>query len=53
MLSADRRTKMNGGYDTTLVAGFGDMRRELDAADVDTLVVIDTHWFTTAFHVLA
>ena len=53
MLSADRRTKMNGGYDTTLVAGFGDMRRELDAADVDTLVVIDTHWFTTAFHIVA
>lgn len=53
MLSEERRIKGNGGYDTSLVAGFGDMRRALDAAGVDTLVVIDTHWFTTAFHIVA
>ncbi len=47
------RVAMNGGYDTTLVAGFADIRAELDAAEVDTLVIIDTHWFTTAAHVVA
>lgn len=53
MLSQERRVAMNGGYDTTLVAGFAELRAELDAAGVDTLVIIDTHWFTTAFHLVA
>ncbi len=47
------RIAMNGGYDTTLVAGFADIRNGLDEAGVDTLVIIDTHWFTTAAHVVA
>ena len=53
MIPEEGRIAMNGGYDTTLVAGFGDLRARLDAAGVDTLVIIDTHWFTTAFHVVA
>lgn len=53
MVPEERRIAMNGGYDTTLVAGFSDIRAQLDAAGVDTLVIIDTHWFTTAFHLVA
>jgi 3,4-dihydroxyphenylacetate 2,3-dioxygenase len=53
MAPAAGRIAMNGGYDTTLVAGFGDIRARLDAAGVDTLVIIDTHWFTTACHLVA
>jgi 3,4-dihydroxyphenylacetate 2,3-dioxygenase len=53
MAPQERRIAMNGGYDTTLVAGFTDIRAALDAAEVDTLVIIDTHWFTTAFHLVA
>jgi 3,4-dihydroxyphenylacetate 2,3-dioxygenase len=53
MMSESRRIATNGGYDTTLVAGFADIRARLDEADVDTLVIIDTHWFTTAFHIVA
>ena len=53
MIPEPGRIAMNDGYDTTLVAGFADIRARLDAADVDTLVIIDTHWFTTAFHVVA
>jgi 3,4-dihydroxyphenylacetate 2,3-dioxygenase len=47
------RSAMNGGADTTLVAGFARIRAALDAAGVDTLVILDTHWFTTATHVIA
>lgn len=53
MLPEEARIAVNGGYDTTLVAGFADMRVRLDAAEVDTLVIIDTHWFTTGSHVIA
>lgn len=53
MVPEAQRIAMNGGYDTTLVAGFADMRTQIDAAGVDTLVIIDTHWFTTAFHLVA
>jgi 3,4-dihydroxyphenylacetate 2,3-dioxygenase len=53
MLPEARRMGMNGGYDTTLVAGFAEIGARLDVADVDTLVIIDTHWFTTAFHIVA
>ena len=53
MVPEAQRIAMNGGYDTTLVAGFTDLRKQLDEAGVDTLVIIDTHWFTTAFHLVA
>jgi 3,4-dihydroxyphenylacetate 2,3-dioxygenase len=47
------RRAMNDGVDTTLVAGFAEIRAALDAAGVDTLAIVDTHWFTTATHVVA
>lgn len=53
MLPEATRRSLGGGQDTTLVAGFGLLRDRLDAARVDTLVIIDTHWFTTAEHIVA
>jgi len=52
MLPQEARSA-RGGRDTTLVAGFDQMRAALTAADVDTLVILDTHWFTTGAHVVA
>ncbi len=48
------RRAMNEGEDTTLPQGLHDLRREkLDPLAPDTIVVIDTHWFTTVEHVVA
>lgn len=44
---------MSDGVDTTLVAGFKEIRAALDGAGVDTLAIVDTHWFTTGTHVIA
>lgn len=42
------RRELNDGEDTTLFAGLHQLRAErLDHVDVDTIVVIDTHWFST------
>ena len=42
------------GRDTTLVdPGFRRLREHLARLGVDTLVIVDSHWFTTSEHVLA
>lgn len=53
MLAEETRRRLGGGNDTTLVAGFDTLRRRLDDAEVDTLVIVDTHWFTTSEHIVA
>lgn len=43
-----------GPAGTTLIDGLHRLRRErLDALDVDTIVVFDTHWFTTVEHIIS
>jgi 3,4-dihydroxyphenylacetate 2,3-dioxygenase len=43
-----------GPEGTTLVEGLHRIRRDrLDALDVDTIVVFDTHWFTTVEHIIS
>lgn len=45
------RRELNGGPDTSLVAGLERIRREhLDPLRPDTIVVFDTHWSTTFEH---
>ena len=44
---------MEAAKDTSIVTGFMPIREGLDKAGVDTLVIFDTHWFTTAEHVIA
>ena len=47
------RREMNDGEDTSLFAGLHQLRTEkLEPLGADTVVVIDTHWFTTIEHVV-
>ena len=53
VMSDEARTVIYGAVGTTLVDGLHRMRREkLDQLDVDTVVVFDSHWFTTVEHIL-
>ena len=48
------RRSLNGGEDTSLFQGLHDLRRDkLGPVEADTVVVIDTHWFTTIEFVVA
>ena len=48
MLPEAVRHELYGPGDTTLAQGLYDLRREVfDTLDYDTVVVLDSHWFTT------
>lgn len=47
------RIALGNGRDSDLIAGYGRLRRKMDEAQCDTLVIFDTHWFTTQRHVCA
>lgn len=54
VLPEEDRREMNNGDDTSLFAGLHQLRAEkLGPANADTVVVIDTHWFTTIEHIVA
>jgi 3,4-dihydroxyphenylacetate 2,3-dioxygenase len=54
VLPEEVRCELNDGNDTTLVSGLHELReRKLAKVEVDTVVVIDTHWFTTVEFVIA
>ncbi|WP_420639969.1 catechol 1,2-dioxygenase [Candidatus Poriferisocius sp.] len=47
------RRELNDGRDTTLYAGLHDLAaRRLRPLNPDTVVVFDTHWFTTVEHIV-
>src|SRR5882724_3117899 len=47
MLPEAVRKQFGDGRDSTLIEGFAKIRAALDDARPDTLVIFDTHWFTT------
>lgn len=48
MLSEGVRRQLNGGEDFTLVPGLEQLREDVfETLDYDTVVVLDSHWFTT------
>lgn len=55
MVSESIRVELGGtGADTTLIEpGYRLLRECFAALAVDTLVILDTHWFTTTEHVIA
>jgi len=54
VLPEEIRREMNDGDDTTLFQGLHDLRaQKLAPLNADTVVVIDTHWFTTIEHIVA
>jgi len=54
VLPEEVRRELNDGEDTSLFAGLHQLRAEkLGPLNADTVVVIDTHWFTTIEHIVA
>jgi 3,4-dihydroxyphenylacetate 2,3-dioxygenase len=54
VLPEEIRRELNEGEDTSLFAGLHQLGAEkLAPLEADTVVVIDTHWFTTIEHVVA
>ncbi|MDE0067642.1 MAG: hypothetical protein OXN44_12330 [Acidimicrobiaceae bacterium] len=54
VMPESERREMNNGQDTTLFAGLHQLASEkLWPAGPDTVVVIDTHWFTTIEHIVS
>jgi 3,4-dihydroxyphenylacetate 2,3-dioxygenase len=48
MLPESTRRELNGGEDFSLVGALHDLRHDVfEALDYDTVVVLDSHWFTT------
>lgn len=48
MLPPEVRLELNEGREITLVPGLEQLRRDFfETADYDTVVVLDSHWFTT------
>ncbi|MEM9132142.1 MAG: catechol 1,2-dioxygenase [Actinomycetota bacterium] len=54
VLPEEVRRELNDGEDTSLFQGLHDLRAEkLAPLEADTVVVVDTHWFTTIEFVVA
>jgi aromatic ring-opening dioxygenase catalytic subunit (LigB family) len=50
MQDDDFRVMMGAGADSDLIAGAARLRAKIDAVHPDVLVIFDTHWFTTGYH---
>jgi 3,4-dihydroxyphenylacetate 2,3-dioxygenase len=44
------RRLMGGGEDSDLIAGYARLRAKIAAAAPDVVVIFDSHWFTTGYH---
>ena len=46
------RVLQGAGADSDLIAGYERIRRKIDEAKPDVLMIFDTHWFTTGYHLV-
>lgn len=46
------RRAMGAGEDSDLIAGYARLRQRIDAAQPDVVVIFDSHWFTTGYHLV-
>ncbi|HTK36775.1 MAG TPA: hypothetical protein VL358_16005 [Caulobacteraceae bacterium] len=46
------RVQAGAGADSDLIPGYDRLRAHIDAVKPDVLVIFDTHWFTTGFHLV-
>jgi len=46
------RVLQGNGADSDLIEGYRRVRREIDAVRPDVLMIFDTHWFTTGYHLV-
>ena len=52
MQSEDMRRLMGAGTDSDLIAGYARLRERIEAAKPDLILVFDTHWFSTGYHLI-
>lgn len=52
MLNEELRTVVGGGKDSDLIAGYRRVRERIEAVQPDAVVIFDSHWFTTGFHLI-
>ncbi|MFQ5522094.1 MAG: catechol 1,2-dioxygenase [Acidimicrobiia bacterium] len=53
MFDEATRREINEGKEISLVPGLVRLREVFDTLDLDSIVIIDSHWFTTVEHVLS
>jgi 3,4-dihydroxyphenylacetate 2,3-dioxygenase len=54
MFDETMRRELNEGKEISLVPGYARLREEvLDRLQPDTIIILDTHWFTTVEHVVS
>lgn len=46
------RRAMGAGEDSDLIAGFARLRDKITAAQPDVVMILDSHWFTTGYHLV-
>jgi 3,4-dihydroxyphenylacetate 2,3-dioxygenase len=46
------RRKIGAGEDSDLIRGFAVLRERIKDVNADTLIIFDTHWFTTGYHLV-
>lgn len=46
------RRAMGAGEDSDLIAGFARLRDKIAAAKPDVVMILDSHWFTTGYHLV-
>ena len=46
------RRAMGAGEDSDLIAGYARLRERIAAASPDVVVIFDSHWFTTGYHLV-
>lgn len=46
------RRAMGAGEDSDLIAGYARLRERIESARPDVVVVFDSHWFTTGYHLV-
>jgi len=46
------RRAMGAGEDSDLIAGYARVRQRIEAAKPDVVVIFDSHWFTTGYHLV-
>jgi 3,4-dihydroxyphenylacetate 2,3-dioxygenase len=46
------RRAMGAGEDSDLIAGYSRLRERIAAAKPDVVLILDSHWFTTGYHLV-
>ncbi len=52
MQSEEFRVLQGNGTDSDLIAGYRRIRAKMDAVKADVVMIFDTHWFTTGYHLI-